>query len=91
MSHTWVHTKADFPKNDHWVVMEFSYRTHPDPYRELDNVTEYHIDYIVYDNEQEWKDEIVKRTLEKDSRNNFVAFKSTKPVSTQTNVNVIIN
>jgi hypothetical protein len=84
----WLKHKKEFPKESHFVIIEFSQISQPgyDPGDPPDRIP--YIDYIFFTNEEEWKKEIENKTLNKFG-NDFVAFKA-NPVSIQTSVNVTI-
>jgi hypothetical protein len=87
----WVHKKEEFPNTEHFVIIEFGTMLVADPYDDK-NGHSYHeskINYIVFKDEQSWKAEIAKRTIDKADRNDWVATKVSKPASTKTTVEVI--
>lgn len=84
----WLHKKEEFPKETHFVIVEFTSHWQEgydrnDPGRSIP-----HVEYIIFTDRKEWEKEISKRTLE-DGRKDFVAFVA-NPVSITTNVTVTI-
>lgn len=89
----YIRLKKDFPDRDHWAIILFSQRSETDPYDSGRSERVDQIDYIAYDTEEEWKNhihELTISTIPYGSRNEFVAFKSSKPAIIKTQIIVDI-
>ena len=94
----WIHSKDEVPKEPHFAIIEFSSyyvegdeRSRTNPGHGYPGHTESKCEYIVFECEGEWKNEIEKRMLSKytGSGQNFVAVRVT-PASIATKINVNI-
>lgn len=94
----WIHDKSEVPKEPHFAIIEFSSiwipgdeRSRTNPGHGYPEHTENTCEYIVFECEGEWKNEIEKRINSHftGGGNNFVAVRVT-PATVKTTVNVSI-
>ncbi len=91
-----MHNKGEVPKEPHFAIIEFSSvwipgdeRSRTNPGHGYPEHTESKCEYIVFECEGEWKNEIAKRESNPYGDKNFVAVRVT-PATVKTTVNVSI-
>ena len=97
MAYKYTKTKSDIPSEPHWAILKPNHtyvpgdersRTNPGHGYPAHTVSAW--DYIVYDNEEEWREEIVKLTNSKYGERDFVALRA-MPAKISTKVQVDID
>jgi hypothetical protein len=93
----WIHNKSEVPKEPHFAIIEFSQyyvegdeRSRTNPGHGYPGHSESKCEYIVFDNELEWKADIDKRmTSPYGNKDNFVAIRATPAtIGLHTSVNI---
>ncbi len=91
----WIHDKSDVPAGPHFAILEFSSyyvegdeRSRTNPGHGYPGHSESKCEYILFENEEEWKKEITKRSGQI-SNHSWVAIKAT-PATVKTNVVVSV-
>ncbi len=92
----YVSRKSDMPNGDHWVIMEFDTVYTPGDERSRTNPGHGYpesydpvVRYIAFTDEDEWKQEIIRRQNAKgDSREYVAQYVQRATITTTVNVNV---
>jgi hypothetical protein len=93
----YIHNKSEVPTTPHFAIIEFSTyyvegdeRSRTAPGHGYPGHSEHKCDYIAFESEQEWKNEIDERMRRQYGDKNFVALRITPAVvKTQTVVEVV--
>lgn len=93
----YCHNKSDVPVNQHFAIINFTNVVIPGDERSRTNPghgypehTEHSAEYIAFTDENEWKEEIVKRMGQVFGSPNFVAIR-VAPASIKTEYNITVS